>query len=541
MHPTPETPGETEAPGAAPVAAPRAERPGPTRIVGIGASAGGREAFEQFFPALPSDSGLAYVVIQHRDPTKKGALAELVRRTTPLPVVEAGDGMAIEPDHVYVVPASRFLTVERGRCRLHEIKTSTHIQTSVDALFRSLAEDQRDRAAGVVLSGMGTDGTLGIGAIKDQLGLVLVQDPATAQFDGMPQSAAATGLADHVAPAAELPGLLLGHLESGRSTAPARKPSSAETTARILALVRAGTGHDFSLYKTNSVHRRIRRRMTVLRLERLGDYLQLLQQDPAEVDLLLRELMIGATQFFRDPGAWDALRDRALPGILGRKPPDGEFRAWVPGCSTGEEAFSLAIVLLEALEAAGDERRIPVQIFATDIDGEAIAAARRGLYPPKIEADVSAGRLGRFFVRQEDGRYRVGKEVRELVVFGEQNVVMDPPFIRLDLLSCRNLLIYFSAELQRRVLPIFHYSLLPDGILFLGSSETVGSPSPFFAPVRSPWKFFRRTGGRGAYPESFAVPRATQPPELARARRLAGKDAPGSAGRSSSATPPRRE
>ncbi len=251
--------------------------------------------------------------------------------------------------------------------------------------------------------------------------------------------------------------------------------------------------------------------------------------------------MIGATQFFRDPDAWDALRDRTLPGILGQKPPDGQFRAWVPGCSTGEEAFSLAIVLLEALEAAGDERRIPVQIFATDIDGEAIAAARQGLYPPNIEADVSAERLGRFFVRQEDGRYRVRREVRELVVFGEQNVVMDPPFIRLDLLSCRNLLIYFSSDLQRRVMPIFHYSLLPDGILFLGSSETVGSLSPFFATVGSRWKIFRRTGGRAAYPEPFAEPRATQPTELARARRLAGRDPPGSSGRSSSGTSPRRE
>ncbi|HIH03385.1 MAG TPA: chemotaxis protein CheB, partial [Methanoregulaceae archaeon] len=520
MHPTLPTPGDPEGAGIPPAPAPVEQPPAPARIVGVGASAGGLEAFEQFFPAVPPETGLAFVVVQHLDPTKPGILPELIQRLTPMPVVEAGDGMAIEPGRVYVIPPNRYLAVEGGRLRLRELQTGTHVQMTVDALFRSLAVDQGDRAVAVVLSGMGTDGTLGIAAIKEQFGLVLVQEPESAPFDGMPHSAVGTGLADYVAPAGELPGLLLGHIEREGAIVPAKEPSSAETCARVLSLLRSRTGHDFSLYKANTVRRRVQRRMAVHRLERLDEYLQYLRENQGEVALLFRELLIGVTQFFRDSAAWDVLRDRVIPELLERKQPDTQVRAWVPGCSTGEEAFSLAIILLEA---AGDDRGIAVQIFATDIDREAIAAARQALYPPNIEADVSPERLRRFFSRQEDGRYRVKKEVRDLVVFAEQDVATDPPFTRLDLLSCRNLLIYFSPELQQRVMPVFRYSLLPGGVLFLGSAETVGSALALFEPVDPRWKIYRRTGEQAAYPEPFAVPYSRHPPELARAGRSSGQ------------------
>lgn len=524
MTATPDPPDEPG--GAAPAPdpdEPLAGETGPVRVVGIGASAGGLEAFEQFFPAVPAATGLAFVVVQHLDPTKTGILPELIGRMTPMPVAEAEDGMAIEPDHVYVVPPNRYLTVEEGRLRLRELQGGTHVQMSVDALFRSLAEDQRDRAVAVVLSGMGTDGTLGIAAVKEQFGLVLVQEPTSAPFDGMPHSAVGTGLPDYVAPAGELPGLLLEHIEREQAIAPAREPSSEETCARILALLRSRTGHDFSLYKANTVRRRIQRRMAVHRIERLAGYLEYLRENQGEVVLLFRELLIGVTQFFRDPEAWDVLRDRVLPELLLQRPPDAPFRAWVPGCSTGEEAFSLAIVLLEALDATGEDRGVEVQVFATDIDAQAIAAARQAVYPPNIEADVSPERLARFFSRQEDGSYRVRKEARELVVFAEQDVVADPPFTRLDLLCCRNLLIYFSPELQQRVLPVFHYSLLPGGILFLGSAETVGAAAGRFETVDPKWKIYRRAGGPAPFPEPFAVPRPRHPQGLARAGRTRGQ------------------
>ncbi len=370
---------------------------------------------------------------------------------------------------------------------------------------------------------------------------MLVQEPASAPFDGMPHSAVGTGLADYVAPAAELPGLLLGHIEREDAIVPSREPSSAETCARILSLLRSRTGHDFSLYKTNTVRRRVARRMAVHRIERLAGYLEYLRANQGEVALLFRELLIGVTQFFRDSAAWDVLRDRVLPEVLERKPPDAQFRAWVPGCSTGEEAFSLAIVLLEALEALGDDRNVAVQVFATDIDRDAIAAARQAVYPANIEADVSAERLRRFFVREEDGRYRVKKEVRELVVFAEQDVAMDPPFTRLDVISCRNLMIYFSPELQHRILPVFHYSLLPGGVLFLGSAETVGSAPGLFETIDPTWKIYRRTGERAAFPQPFAVPLLREPPQLAPGRAApAGRPSPSGSRRSSSATTPRR-
>ncbi len=342
---------------------------------------------------------------------------------------------------------------------------------------------------------MGTDGTLGLKAIKEKGGLMLVQEPASAKFDGMPRSAIETGLTDFVAPVAELPGKILACLEHPASitrtdvlSLEGRAQSSLE---KIFILLRAKTGHDFSLYKKNTVHRRIERRMALHQVDRIATYVRFLQENPQEVELLFKELLIGVTNFFRDPAAWAQLKAQVLPELLGKRTAGVGLKAWVPGCSTGEEAYSLAMVFKEVLAEMKRPGSFSLQIFATDLDPDAIERARQGLYPANISADVSAERLSRFFGKEEHG-YRVGKEIREMVVFARQNLVKDPPFTRLDFLSCRNLLIYLSPELQRKLLPLFHYSLRPGGVLFLGSSETTGVHTDLFSPLDAKARLFRR-------------------------------------------------
>jgi len=487
----PATPAKAGA-DARPVQVHAEQGPAALPIVGIGASAGGLEALEEFLKHTSPGSGMAYVIVQHLDPTHKGAMVELLQRITTMPVVQVTDRVRVEANTVYVIPPNKDMSLLHGVLHLLPQTSPRGLNLPIDFFFRSLAQDQQERSIGVILSGMGSDGTLGLRAIKEQGGATFVQSLASAKFSGMPGSAIDAGLADVVAAAEELPERIVGY----RQHAPYTRPDTTlladkqlGALEKIFILLRAHTGNDFSLYKRSTIYRRIERRMSLHQIDKLANYVRFLRENPREVELLFKELLIGVTNFFRDPPAWDHLRD-TLTELLRARPPGGVVRAWVPGCSTGEEAYSLAIVLSEALEKLAGAH-VSLQIFATDLDRDAIDKARQGVYPANIAADVSPERLRRFFAKDEHG-YRVRKEIREAVVFAPQNVVMDPPFTKLDILSCRNLLIYLSAELQQKLIPLFHYALNPGGILFLGSAETVGTYSSLFSPVDAKSRLYRR-------------------------------------------------
>ena len=470
-------------------------------IVGIGASAGGLEALEQFLGHVPAGSGMAFVIVQHLDPTHKGIMPELLQRATGMKVIQVKDRTKVEPDCVYVIPPNKDMSILHGVLHLLEPAAPRGLRLPIDFFLRSLAQDQQEHSIGVILSGMGSDGTLGLRAIKEKAGVVLVQEPATAKFDGMPRSAIDAGLADIVAPVEELPGKIIAYLQRTPLHRPDRnwrwRTRRRAPWKRSVILLRAHTGHDFSLYKRNTLYRRIERRMGIHQIDKMADYVRYLQENSQELDLLFKELLIGVTSFFRDPAAWEQLREQAIPALLASRPPGQALRAWVPGCSTGEEAYSLAIVFKEAVEQVKPKGNFALQIFATDLDRDAIDKARQGVFPANIAADVSPERLNRFFVKEERG-YRVRKEIREMVIFAPQNLIMDPPFTKLDILSCRNLLIYLTPEVQKKLMPLFHYSLNPGGILFLGSAETVGGFTDLFAPLSGKSRLFRRTRIRPA-------------------------------------------
>jgi two-component system CheB/CheR fusion protein len=478
--------------------------------VGIGSSAGGLEALAQFLRHVPKQSGMAFVVVQHLDPAHKGMLVELLRRETSLPVLQAKDGMLVEPDHVYVIPPSKDLSLSKGQLHVFPQPAAPGLHLPIDFFFRSLAEDQQERGIGVLLSGTGSDGTLGLRAIKDRAGASFVQALSSAKFNGMPRSAIDAGLADVVAPVQELPARIKAYLQHAHLGRPAPELEGAALSAleKIYVLLRSQTGNDFSLYKKSTIYRRIERRMGLHQIDGIADYTRFLRENSREVELLSKELLIGVTSFFRDADSWNLLRRDVLPALLASAAPRGVLRAWVPGCSTGEEAYSLALAFKEAAEPFEPLRHVSLQIFATDLDRDAIDRARLGLYPDNIAADVSAEQLRRFFVQEERG-YRIGKEVREMVVFAPQNIIMDPPFTRLDMISCRNLLIYLSSELQKKLIPLFHYSLNPGGLLFLGSAETIGTFSRLFSPLDSKVRLYRRID-QSALDEL----RSAAPPEL---------------------------
>ncbi|MEI8291972.1 MAG: chemotaxis protein CheB [Verrucomicrobiota bacterium] len=463
-------------------------------IVGLGASAGGLEALEQFLKQVPAASGLAFVIVQHLDPTHKGIMSELLQRATRMKVIQVKDRTTMRPDCVYIIPPNKDMSVLHGVLHLLAPTTPRGLRLPIDFFFRSLAQDQQEHSIGVILSGMGSDGTLGLRAIKEKAGVVLVQEPATAKFDSMPRSAIDAGLADIVAPAEDLPQKIITYLQ--RTTLIARTEAVLEDKAqsaleKIVLLLRAHTGNDFSFYKRSTLYRRIERRMGIHQLHKMPAYVRYLQENSQELDLLFKELLIGVTNFFRDPAAWEQLRKLALPELLASRASGQALRAWVPGCSTGEEAYSLAIALKEAVEQRKPKQPFTIQIFATDLDRDAIDKARQGFFPANIAADVSAERLKRFFTK-EAGGYRVRKEIRELVIFAPQNLIMEPPFTKLDILSCRNLLIYLTSEVQKKLIPLFHYSLNPGGILFQGSAETIGDCTDLFAPLGGKSRLFRR-------------------------------------------------
>ncbi len=458
-------------------------------IVGLGASAGGLEAFEQFFRHLPADSGMAFVLVPHLDPSHASMLTEILQRTTSMPVVEAEDQMAVAPNQVYVIPPNRDMALFHGALQLSVPERPRGQRMPIDAFLRSLAEDQEEWAVGIILSGTGTDGTLGLRAILGSGGVCMVQQPATAKYDGMPGSAIRAGYATHVLPVEDMPKALLADIQhmAHRRKVPAA-PAAAGGMRQILMQLRVGTGHDFSQYKKSTIGRRIERRMAQNDIDDIELYARYVKQHPAEVQALFRELLINVTSFFRDPEAFAALKRDILPQLLTGRPEGAAFRVWVAGGATGEEAYSLGILLREVMEETRHE--VKVQLYSTDIDDDAIAIARAGLYPANIAQDVPPERLRRFFVKEESG-YRVKKEIREMVVFAIQNVIKDPPFTRLDLVSCRNLMIYLESELQNRLIPAFHYALTPGGVLFLSPSESIGSHSELFSPISRKWKLYR--------------------------------------------------
>ncbi|MBF0461349.1 MAG: PAS domain-containing protein [Magnetococcales bacterium] len=456
-------------------------------IVGIGASAGGLEAFEQFFRQAPADTGLAFVLVPHLDPHHASLLSEILQRHIAMPVVEVQDQMTVAPNCVYVIPPNREMILVHGRLQLSTPEGPRGHRLPIDHFFCSLAADREERAIGIILSGTGSDGTKGVRAIHDQGGLTLAQEPLTAKYDNMPTSAIHSGCVSHVLPVEKMVALLTD-LSASSTHQKTRTIKNMAAMHRILAMVRTLTGHDFAQYKKSTIGRRIERRMTQHAMEDWEIYAHYLQEHPTEVQALFKELLINVTRFFRDAEAFVVLKKSILPALLAGKPAGYTVRVWVMGCATGEEVYSIAMVLHEFLDETPQTARL--QIFGTDIDTEAIATARAGIYPANIRQDLSAERLNRFFVKEEAG-YRIKKTIRENVVFSIQNAIKDPPFTRLDLVCCRNLMIYLEPPLQNRILSTVHYALRPGGVLFLSTSESIGNHHDLFTPLDRKWKFYQ--------------------------------------------------
>jgi two-component system CheB/CheR fusion protein len=467
----------------------------PLAIVGIGASAGGLEALKLFLTALEPESGLAFVLIPHLDPAHKSMMAQLLGRYTRMPVSEASDGERIVANRVYVIPPNRDLHIDGGLLHLTTPTDRHRATTPIDACLRSLARDQGERAIGIILSGTGSHGVLGVRELKVAGGLVMAQDPKTAQYDAMPRNAIATGLVDYVLAPDAMPAALLRYVRHpylhDESAGP-QQDESTEFLKRILALLRARTKYDFRSYRKNMVARRIQRRMGLAHMTSEKDYLARLRDHPDEVTALCKDLLIGVTAFFREPAAFDVLQQRVLPELVRGRNSDTPLRVWVPGCATGEEVYSIGMLLIEAFTA--QNKAVNLQIFATDIDEDSLEVGRLGCYPENIDSDVSPERLQRFFVRQNDGRYQVSEQLREVVIFAPQNLIGDAPFSRLDLVSCRNVLIYLDPDVQRKVVTLFHFALREGGYLLLGPSETIGPHVDMFEPVSKKWRVYRRIG-----------------------------------------------
>ena len=481
----------------------------PFPIVGIGASAGGLAAFNAFFDGMPSDIdlGMAFVLVQHLAPDHESILTELIQRNTRMKVYEVVDGMQVQVNCAYIIPPNRDMAFINGALQLLEPSAARGLRLPIDYLFRSLAQDQCERAIGIVLSGTGSDGTLGLRAIKAEGGMVMVQTPESCGFDGMPRSAIATGLVDFTLAPADMSAQLVSYVEHAfgkhRHIAPIAVAKNEaqhllvwhgnqDAFNKILILLRTQTGHDFSQYKPSTICRRIERRMAVHQILSPPDYFKYAQQTPVEIEALFRDLLIGVTNFFRDPESFLEFERQAIPKLFNDKPQGATVRVWCAGCSTGEEGYSIAILLLERMEKL--KQNYQVQLFATDIDSRSIASARAGIFPASATAGIGAERLARFFTIEQDGTsYRISKAVRDMLIFSEHNLVKNPPFSKLDLISCRNLLIYLSAELQKKVIALFHYALNPGGLLFLGNSETTGDSSDLFDVIDRKAKIFQRT------------------------------------------------
>jgi len=515
-------------------------------VVGLGASAGGIEALIQFFDSMTADSDLAFVVVLHLDPTRQSQLASILSHHTSMPVVEIEDGIEIAPNHVYVIAPNYDLTLDGNVLRLTEPAQPRGHRHPVDVLFQSLAEQRAERTTAIILSGTGTNGTHGLKEVKATGGLILVQDPATAGFDGMPRSAIGAGLADHVLAPADMPATLLRYFQHGYVAAPdglATLPGDKQPgLEQLLGLLRAHSGYDFHIYKLTTLLRRINRRMSLMSVGRVEDYIERLRSDPVEVKALVRDLLISVTSFFRDADAWNTLDETVIAQLVADRETGASIRVWAPACATGEEAYSVAMLLQERAEAA--HKQFDLKIFASDIQDDNLNVARAGVYPGASVETLSPERVLRFFERL-DGSYQVRKSLRDIVVFARQNLLQDPPFSRMDLITCRNMLIYVEPEAQRRALRLFHFALREGGRLFLGSAETIGRADDLFETVSKKWRIYRRfgptrhdivdfplLGGRATRSHQLEVPSSPEPSarvsEAAR-RALLDRFAPASA------------
>ncbi|MBF2707694.1 chemotaxis protein CheB [Flavobacterium soyangense] len=486
-------------------------------VVAIGSSAGGLETLELFFKNMPEDNGMAFVNVQHLDPNHVGMMPELLQRMTTMAVFQATDAIKVRPNCVYVIPPNKSMSILNNTLYLFATIETHGIRLPIDIFFRSMANDRQEKSIGIILSGMGSDGSLGVKAIKEKNGFVLVQEPSTAKFDGMPRSAIDAIIPDVIAPVEELPARLIELLQF----MPKHKidleidSKNKSNLDKIIILLREQTGHDFSMYKKSTLFRRIERRKGIHKIDKIQNYVRFMQENPKETEILFKELLIGVTNFFRDPEVWKKLGQQILPEMLEKLPNGYTLRAWVTGCSTGEEAYTLAIVFKEALAKNNNYRNLSLQIFATDLDIEAIEKARKGVFPPNIVADVSPERLSQFFNGDSEG-YRVNAVIREMVVFAPQNVIKDPPFTKLDILTCRNMLIYMEPELQKKLMALFNYSLKPGGIMILGSAETLGSDNEGFEVLDNKLKIFKRSlipqeSRLLDFPSSFSITNKTKP------------------------------
>ena len=489
-------------------------------IVGIGASAGGLDALKRLFNKMPAHTGMAFVLVPHLDPSHESLMAELLGKQTGMPVQEAVNRTKVQANHVYIIPPNQCLTVAAGVLHLRPPPDNRRLYGAIDTFLFSLAEDQQQRAIGIVLSGTGQHGVQGLRAIKAAGGMVIAQRPDTAAYSSMPKAAVDAGVADFVVPVEEIPDALIRYVQhdyvkSGDVDQPAANTQT-EQIPRILALLRVHTKYDFRNYHRTMLMRRVERRMSLNHIDDVARYIELLHQRPEETKRLFQDLLIGVTEFFREPDAFDILTQRAIPELVKRASADAALCAWVPGCASGEEAYSIAMILIEQFSAAG--RHANLQIFATDIDDEALGKARRGTYADIAMRNVSAERRRRFFVKAGDQQYQVNKQLRESVVFAAQNLISDAPFSKLDLITCRNLLIYLEPDAQAKVISVFHFALNPGGFLLLGPSETIGRGTDLFDTVSKKWRVYRRIETTSRGPIDFPIVPTTgqqRPPEFA--------------------------
>lgn len=465
-------------------------------IVAIGASAGGLESLNAFFFHSMPNPDIAFVIITHLSPDHTSALPELLQKHTPIKVLSISHQQKVEGNHIYVLPPGKKVAIHHGVLQLIERGIDPHVQLPIDFFFSSLAQDQSNKVICIILSGMGQDGTVGLRELRKSGALVIAQTAKSARYDGMPKSAINTGLVDYVLPPEDMYAFIIKYIAHLKDNSIPIEDNITKELHKILLLVKQQTGHDFSLYKLNTIYRRTQKRLSILHINTLSEYVYYLYQHPNEINILFKELLINVTSFFRDPPAFELLKkilqDKILFSPLKNKP----LRVWVPACSTGQEAYSIAIILSECLDAL--KLNIPVQIFGTDIDEDAIEVARSGIFSTEISCEVSPERLAKFFIK-ENNSYKINADIRKMIIFAVQDLVKDPPFTRIDLLSCRNLLIYLSAELQKKILPLLHYSLNPDGLLFLGTSETLGGSTVFFNVMDKKWKIFKRKQGRSSF------------------------------------------
>lgn len=481
----------------------------PFPIVGLGGSAGAFESFKEFFESIPPDSGMAFVLVQHLYPSVKSMLPELLQRSSAVKVIQVTDGVVVEPDCLFVIPENTEMVIFNGKLLLFKPARPRGLRMPIDTFFQSLAADWGEKAVGIVFSGMGSDGELGARFIKKALGLIIAQDPQTALFPSMPRSVIDTAIVDFVLAPADMPAKLLPFVNQPYQNMQKKNaftsPKVANALQKVLQLLRSHTGHDFSLYKPNTVFRRLERRLHTHQLKDMEEYIQLLQDNPEELNILFKDLLIGVTKFFRDYQAFEVLEEKLLPELFRNKSKNEPFRVWVAGCSTGEEAYSIAILIREYIEKSEVKHPIKIQLYATDLDSNAIDRARKGLYYSNMAADISPERLQRWFTNQGN-MYQISQQIREMVVFAEHNLVNDPAFTKLDLLCCRNVFIYFRQELQKKLLPVFHFSLNPSGVLFLGPSENIHESEHLFETLDVKWKFYKRRQNDSALPGLIEFP-----------------------------------